>query len=188
MYTSGADLGGGWRGSRTPSPLKMTCGFLIQPVFWQKKLLVYWCWSKTRDEVGEFMLNALKMVVCLNSAVSFNMYSQQFTLCWCEVYEIIFTFTLCYCLVKSLQKPSSWYSLLKFVYVTSQLHHSFVVHPSVKSPESAPATVCSFKGTVSRNWSNFKQWELPMFVTFEIILERYLFHTKLWFCHSQVIS
>ena len=129
MYTSGADLGGGWRGSRTPSPLKMTCGFLIQLVFWQKKLLVYWCWSKTRDEVGEFMLNALKMVVCLNSAVSFNMYSQQFTLCWCEVYEIILTFTLCYCLVKSLQKPSSWYSLLKFVYVTSQLHHSLVMQP-----------------------------------------------------------
>ena len=95
----------------------------------KKKLLVYWCWSKTRDEVGEFMLNALKMVVCLNSAVSFNMYSQQFTLCWCEVYEIIFTFTLCYCLVKSLQKPSSWYSLLKFVYVTSQLHHSLVMQP-----------------------------------------------------------
>ena len=36
------------------------------------------------------MLNALKMVVCLNSAVPFDMYSQQFT--------------LCYCLVKSLQK------------------------------------------------------------------------------------
>ena len=60
--------------------------------------------------------------------------------------------------------------------------------PLRESPESAPATVCSFKGTVSRNLSNFKQWELPMFVTFEIILERYLFHTKLWFCHSQVIS
>ena len=75
------------------------------------------------------MLNALKKVVCLNSAVSFNMYSQQFTLCWCEVYEIIFTFTLCYCLVKSLQKPSSWYSFLKFVYITSQLRHSLVMQP-----------------------------------------------------------
>ena len=64
------------------------------------------------------MLNALKMVVCLNSAVSFDMYSQQFT--------------LCYCLVKSLQKPSSLYSLLKFVYVTSQLSHSLVMQPLLR--------------------------------------------------------
>ena len=55
------------------------------------------------------MLNALKMVVCLNSAVSFDMYSL--------------------CLVKNLQKPSSWYSFLKFVYVTSQLRHSLVMQP-----------------------------------------------------------
>ena len=27
-------------------------------------------------------------------------------------------------------KPSSWYLLLKFVYLTSQLHHSLEVHPS----------------------------------------------------------
>ena len=64
------------------------------------------------------MLNALKMVVCLNSAVPFDMYSQQFT--------------LCYCLVKSLQKPSSLYSLLKFVYVTSQLSHSLVMQPLLR--------------------------------------------------------
>ena len=58
------------------------------------------------------------MVVCLNSAVSCNMYSQQFT--------------LCYCLVKSPQKPSSWYSLLKFAYVTSQLRHSLVMQPLLR--------------------------------------------------------
>ena len=69
------------------------------------------------------MSNALKMVVCLNSAVSFNMHSQQFT--------------LCYCLVKSLQKPSSCYSVLKFVYVTSQLRHSLVVHPPVLPTHSS---------------------------------------------------
>ena len=30
------------------------------------------------------------------------------------------------------QKPSSLYSLLKFVYVTSQLRHSLVVHSLVR--------------------------------------------------------
>ena len=39
---SGADLGGGCRGC-TPPP-EMTCGFLIQLVFCQKKnYVVYWC-------------------------------------------------------------------------------------------------------------------------------------------------
>ena len=33
-----------------------------------------------------------------------------------------------YVIVKSPQKPSSSYSLLKFVYVTSQLRHSLAVH------------------------------------------------------------
>ena len=37
-------------------------------------------------------------------------------------------FTLCYCLVKSPPKPSSLCLLLKFVYVTSQLRHSLIVH------------------------------------------------------------
>ena len=55
------------------------------------------------------------MVVCLNTVVLLDMHCQQFT--------------LCYCLVKSLQKPSSWYSLLKCIYVTSQLCHSLAVHP-----------------------------------------------------------
>ena len=58
------------------------------------------------------------MVVCLNTVVSLDMYSQQFT--------------LCYCLVKSPQKPSFWYSLLKFVYITSQLRHSLVMQPLLR--------------------------------------------------------
>ena len=38
------------------------------------------------------------------------------------------------------QKPSSSYSLLKYVYVTSQLRHPLVVHPLLrKNPGSAPA-------------------------------------------------
>ena len=44
---------GGSRGRvqevRTPSP-EMTCGFLIQLVFCKKNYVVYWCWSKARDE------------------------------------------------------------------------------------------------------------------------------------------
>ena len=42
---AGADLGGGCRGCAPPSP-EMTCGFLIQLVFCQKKkknYVVYWC-------------------------------------------------------------------------------------------------------------------------------------------------
>ena len=35
-------------------------------------------------------------------------------------------------LVKSLQKPSSLYSLLRFVHVTSQLCHSLAVHPLLR--------------------------------------------------------
>ena len=45
----------------------------------------------------------------------FDMYSQQFT--------------LCYCLSR---KSSSSYWLKKFVYVTSQLLHSLVVHPLLR--------------------------------------------------------
>ena len=29
---------------------EMTCGFLIQLVFCKKKTVVYWCWSRARDE------------------------------------------------------------------------------------------------------------------------------------------
>ena len=47
---AGADLGGGCRGCATPLP-KMTCGFLIQLVFCQKRnYVVYWCWSRAGDE------------------------------------------------------------------------------------------------------------------------------------------
>ena len=42
---AGADLGGGCRGCTPPlPPPEMTCGFLIQLVFCQKKsYVVYWC-------------------------------------------------------------------------------------------------------------------------------------------------
>ena len=47
---AGADLGGGCRGCTPPLP-KMTCGFLIQLVFCQKRnYVVYWCWSRAGDE------------------------------------------------------------------------------------------------------------------------------------------
>ena len=47
-FISGADLGEGCRGC-APSP-EITCGFLIQLVFCKKKTVVYWCWSRARDE------------------------------------------------------------------------------------------------------------------------------------------
>ena len=50
MQCTGADLGGGCRGCAPPPP-EMTCGFLIQLVFCQKKnYVVSWCWSRARDE------------------------------------------------------------------------------------------------------------------------------------------
>ena len=33
-----------------PPPPEMTCGFLIQLVFCKKNYVVYWCWSRARDE------------------------------------------------------------------------------------------------------------------------------------------
>ena len=52
--------GGSWgrvREVRTPPPSEMTCGFLIQLVSCKqikiikiKKHVVYWCWSRARDE------------------------------------------------------------------------------------------------------------------------------------------
>ena len=51
LRNSGADLGGGCRGCAPPHLPEMTCGFLIQLVFCQKKsYVVYWCWSRARDE------------------------------------------------------------------------------------------------------------------------------------------
>ena len=49
MHHAGADLGGGCRGCAPPPP-EMTCGFLIQLVFCKKNYVVYWCWSRARDE------------------------------------------------------------------------------------------------------------------------------------------
>ena len=37
-------------GGATPPPPEMTCGFLIQLVFCKKNYVVYWCWSRARDE------------------------------------------------------------------------------------------------------------------------------------------
>ena len=47
-----------------------------------------------------------------------------------QLYKICcIVFTLCYCLR---QKTSSSYSLIKFVFVTSQLRHPLVVHPLLR--------------------------------------------------------
>ena len=50
------------------------------------------------------------------------------------------------------RKPSSSYSLLKFVYVTSQLRHSLVVHPLLRKILDPPL----------KYWDDFagqKQWK-----------------------------
>ena len=86
------------------------------------------------------MLNALKKGSLSEfCSVSDNMYSQQFT--------------LCYCLVKSLQKPSSWYSLVKFVYITSQLYHSLAVHPLLRKILDQPLHLLPAYSSMTLNTS-----------------------------------
>ena len=52
------------------------------------------------------------------------------------------------------RKPSSSYSLLKFVYVTSQLRHSLVVHPLLRKildpPLGVPGAVPVFSCVSSK--------------------------------------
>ena len=90
--------------------------------------------SKHRNEIVNFLTQgaggtqpplkwatAFQLTLCsplhsyTKSAVSFEMYFQQFTLCYCLR-----------------QKTSSSYSLIKFVYVTSQLRHPLVVRPLLR--------------------------------------------------------
>ena len=101
------------------------------------------------------------MVVCLNSPVSCNMYSQQFT--------------LCYCLVKSPQKPSSWYSLLKFVYITSQLRHSLEMQPLLRKILDPPQHVLPAYSSMTLNTSlnNLIPW-FRLWLDTQLILNVYL--------------
>ena len=56
---SGADLGGGCKACAPPPP-EMTCGFLIQLAFCQKKNQgVYWCWSRARRRVHPLLKKIL---------------------------------------------------------------------------------------------------------------------------------
>ena len=50
-----------------------------------------------------------------------------------------------YCMLFPGQKPSSSYSLLKFVYVSSQLCHSLVVHPLLRDVLDPP---CRFNANL----------------------------------------
>ena len=79
------------------------------------------------------------MVVCLNTVVLLDMHCQQFT--------------LSYCLVKSPQKPSSWYSLLKFVYITSQLRHSLVMQPLLRKILDPPLHLLPAYSSMTLNTS-----------------------------------
>ena len=56
------------------------------------------------------------------------------------------------------QKPSSLHSLLKFIYVTTQLRHSFVVHPLLRKIQDPPRLIgvrggCGVKAIIGvRGW------------------------------------
>ena len=57
---TGADLRGGWRRCAPPG---RPAAFYYNRYSAKKNYVVYCCWSKTWDEVEEFMINGLKMVV-----------------------------------------------------------------------------------------------------------------------------
>ena len=60
-------------------------------------------------------------------------------------------------------KPSSLYSLVKFVNLTSQLHHSLVMHSLLRKILEL-FTVCSLHVLTSSGWGgrrNWRRWQLP---------------------------
>ena len=58
-------------------------------------------------------------------------------------YADMYVFSAVHIMLLLSQKPSSSYSLLKCVYVTSQLRHSFVVHPLLRKILDPPLPVWS---------------------------------------------
>ena len=78
----GADLGGGCRECAPPPP-EMTCGFLIQLVFCEKKnYVVYWCWIRARDEcippikkILDPPLNTMSGVITIIKGITFPLFA-----------------------------------------------------------------------------------------------------------------
>ena len=120
----------------------MTCGFLIQLVLCHKKKKTWWFIdAEVKHETRlENTLNAVLKNgrLALNSAVSFDMYSQQLTLPS----------------QKPTKAPSSWYSLLKFIYVTSQLSHSLAVHPLLRKILDPPLHLLPAYSSMTLNSSD----------------------------------
>ena len=73
-----------------------------------------------------------------------------------QLYKICFiiwyVFSAVHIMLLPSRKPSSSYSLLKFVYVTSQLRHSLVVHPLLRKILDPP--LLSIKKTVENRRNN----------------------------------
>ena len=102
-----------------------------------------------------------------------------------QLYKICFiiwyVFSAVHIMLLPSRKPSSSYSLLKFVYVTSQLRHSLVMHPLLRkildpplsrrviqllhSPRwTMPSEICILCNSsdcikaISKNWFIIHQW------------------------------
>ena len=70
---TGADLRGGCKGCAPPprpTRLSNTTGILQKKTF-----VVYWCWSKTWDEVGEFMSKRRKNGICTDNVPALIIHS-----------------------------------------------------------------------------------------------------------------
>ena len=114
---------------------------------------------------------------------------------WILLYRLICILSSSLCLVKSMQKPSSWYSLLKCIYVTSQLCHSLAVHPLLRKLLDPPLHLLpayssmtlntSLNNLVPRNvlWSR-KIKSMFTLVQIAFAPTRKLYRTGLLFAHK----
>ena len=97
-----------------------------------------------------------------------------------QLYKICFiiwyVFSAVHIMLLPSRKPSSSYSLLKFVYVTSQLRHSIVVHPHLRKTLDPPLMCLggsrrwvplrrerstSLPGCDDMSWPNLRRWSNP---------------------------
>ena len=94
-----------------------------------------------------------------------------------QLYKICFiiwyVFSAVHIMLLPSRKPSSSYSLLKFVYVTSQLRHSLVVHPLLRKILDPPLHIYMFDITRGRGTCNNLS-ALTRFLYIEVLAFSYI--------------
>ena len=108
----------------------------INAVKWRKRTRYYWTYrgaSRGRVQGGRTPPPEMTCGFLINTVQSA---SQLYKIC----FIIWYVFSAVHIMLLPSRKPSSSYSLLKFVYVTSQLRHSLVVHPLLRKILDPPLT------------------------------------------------